>query len=115
MYPNKPFWIAVPLGVLNIQSKLWHFEFARRKVVPRWRWHCLPCLDQTVLHLMSEHNAVTALRRQRPQVLGRSSSSGSLVGLDSRNTASWGLLIEGGYRITESQNGRSWKGPLWVI
>jgi len=26
-----------------------------------------------------------------------------------------GVLVDENYRITESQNGRGWKGPLWVI
>lgn len=88
MYPNKPFWTAVPLGVLNIQSKLWHLEFASRRVALGWHWHCLPGLGQAVLHFMSEHNVVTALLCQRPRVLGLSSLAGSPVGLDSRSTAS---------------------------
>ena len=85
------------LGILNIQSKLWHFELGSRRVAPKSHWHCLPCLGQAVLRLMSEHNVITALQCQRPRVPGLSSLTGSLVGLASRSTAAWDLLIEGGY------------------
>jgi len=66
--------------------------------------------DKRLLHLQSDSGSVGAENIERSQ-----STSVSVNPGDKAPTAPLAVGMHPIHRITESQNSRGWKGPLWVI
>ena len=67
-------------------------------------------MDQ-LLHIMSLGHTERSLRRGK---LPFTAEMEKPLVTSSRHSGSE-LTLEASHRITESQNSRGWKGPLWVI